>query len=115
MFDTLSDRLQDTFARLREWALETEMGDRDELDPGVDDTAWKQVSMPARECVGAQRCPYGSECFAEASRAPWSPPGRFGLELLVGERRPGHQPKPPTRRDWARVTSRRRHAGQLSW
>ncbi len=37
--------------------------------PGVDDTAWRLVSMPARECVGAARCPYGAECFAEASRA----------------------------------------------
>ncbi|GAA1559426.1 ATP-dependent DNA helicase [Dactylosporangium maewongense] len=55
--------------RLRDWAMETETGDRDELDPGVDDSAWKLVSMPARECVGAARCPYGSECFAEASRA----------------------------------------------
>jgi ATP-dependent DNA helicase DinG len=43
-------------------------GDRDELDPGVDDQAWRQVSMPARECVGAQKCPFGAECFAEASR-----------------------------------------------
>jgi ATP-dependent DNA helicase DinG len=25
--------------------------------------------MPARECVGATRCPFGAECFAEASRA----------------------------------------------
>ncbi len=25
--------------------------------------------MPARDCVGATRCPYGAECFAEASRA----------------------------------------------
>ena len=35
----------------------------------MDDTAWRQVSMPARDCVGAARCPYGAECFAEASRA----------------------------------------------
>ena len=55
--------------RLQEWAEKTETGDRDELDPGVDDTAWRQVSMPARDCVGAARCPYGAECFAEASRA----------------------------------------------
>jgi ATP-dependent DNA helicase DinG len=55
--------------RLRDWALESETGDRDELDPGVDDSAWRMVSMPARECVGAARCPYGAECFAEASRA----------------------------------------------
>jgi ATP-dependent DNA helicase DinG len=55
--------------RLRDWSMETETGDRDELDPGVDDQAWRLVSMPARECVGASRCPFGAECFAEASRA----------------------------------------------
>jgi ATP-dependent DNA helicase DinG len=54
--------------RVRQWAEKTTTGDRDELDPGVDETAWRQVSMPARDCVGAGRCPYGAECFAEASR-----------------------------------------------
>ena len=62
-------RLGKQMQRLRAWAEETETGDRDELDPGVDDSAWRLVSMPARECVGASRCPYGAECFAEASRA----------------------------------------------
>ncbi|MFY1634482.1 ATP-dependent DNA helicase [Solwaraspora sp. WMMB335] len=62
-------RLGKQVERLRDWAMETETGDRDELDPGVDDQVWRQVSMPARECVGAARCPYGEECFAEASRA----------------------------------------------
>lgn len=62
-------RLGKQIERLRDWAMESETGDRDELDPGVDDTAWRLVSMPARECVGAARCPYGDECFAEASRA----------------------------------------------
>jgi ATP-dependent DNA helicase DinG len=61
-------RLGKQIERLRDWALESETGDRDELDPGVDDTAWRLVSMPSRECVGAARCPYGTECFAEASR-----------------------------------------------
>src|SRR5215468_2414158 len=61
-------RLGKQIQRLREWAQETETGDRDELDPGVDDSAWRQVSMPARECVGATKCPFGTECFAEASR-----------------------------------------------
>lgn len=61
-------RLGKQIQRLRDWAAETATGDRDELDPGVDDTAWRQVSMPARECVGAARCPFGAECFAEASR-----------------------------------------------
>ncbi len=61
-------RLGKQVQRLREWATETDTGDRDELDPGVDDSAWRQVSMPARECVGAARCPFGADCFAEASR-----------------------------------------------
>jgi ATP-dependent DNA helicase DinG len=62
-------RIGKQMQRLRDWAMESETGDRDELDPGVDDSAWRLVSMPARECVGATRCPYGAECFAEASRA----------------------------------------------
>ncbi|MEU4421135.1 ATP-dependent DNA helicase [Actinoplanes sp. NPDC024001] len=61
-------RLGKQILRIRSWAEKTETGDRDELDPGVDDTAWRQVSMPARDCVGAARCPYGQECFADASR-----------------------------------------------
>ncbi|MPZ28211.1 MAG: ATP-dependent DNA helicase [Micromonosporaceae bacterium] len=61
-------RLGKQLQRLRDWGLETATGDRDELDPGVDDTAWRQVSMPARECVGAAKCAYGAECFAEAAR-----------------------------------------------
>ncbi|MDT4988215.1 MAG: ATP-dependent helicase DinG, partial [Micromonosporaceae bacterium] len=62
-------RLGKQIQRLQAWAEKTTTGDRDELDPGVDDSAWRLASMPARECVGAARCPYGSECFAEASRA----------------------------------------------
>ncbi|MEU3454006.1 ATP-dependent DNA helicase [Micromonospora sp. NPDC006766] len=62
-------RLGKQVQRLRDWAEETVTGDRDELDPGVDDQVWRTVSMPARECVGAARCPFGQECFAEASRA----------------------------------------------
>jgi ATP-dependent DNA helicase DinG len=62
-------RMGKQIQRLRDWATKSGTGDRDELDPGVDDSAWRLVSMPARECVGAARCPYGAECFAEASRA----------------------------------------------
>jgi ATP-dependent DNA helicase DinG len=62
-------RMGQQVARVREWALESEAGDRDELDPGVDDKVWRTVSMPARECIGATRCEYGDDCFAELSRA----------------------------------------------
>jgi ATP-dependent DNA helicase DinG len=54
--------------RLHEWAEETTTGDRDELVPGVPETAWRQVSVSAQECIGAQRCPFGSRCFAERAR-----------------------------------------------
>jgi ATP-dependent DNA helicase DinG len=54
--------------RLSEWAADTVTGDRDDLVPGVEDRAWRQVSVSARECLGAQRCPFGSSCFAERAR-----------------------------------------------
>jgi len=54
--------------RLHEWAATTDSGDRDELIPGVDDRAWRQVSVNARECIGAQKCPFGSQCFTELAR-----------------------------------------------
>ncbi|MFC6887138.1 MULTISPECIES: ATP-dependent DNA helicase [Actinomadura] len=55
--------------RLNEWADETKTGDRDELVPGVGEQAWRQVAVTAKECLGAQRCPQGTECFAELARA----------------------------------------------
>jgi ATP-dependent DNA helicase DinG len=54
--------------RIHEWAETTDTGDRDELVPGVNEHAWRQVSVTARECLGAARCPFGTECFAERAR-----------------------------------------------
>jgi ATP-dependent DNA helicase DinG len=54
--------------RLREWAEETESGDRDELVPGVSERAWRQVSVSAHECLGG-KCPLVGECFVEQARA----------------------------------------------
>jgi ATP-dependent DNA helicase DinG len=54
--------------RLHEWAAQTQTGDRDELVPGVDDRAWRQLSVTAQECIGVQRCPFGSRCYAERAR-----------------------------------------------
>jgi ATP-dependent DNA helicase DinG len=54
--------------RLHEWAAETKSGDRDELVPGVEDRAWRQVSVSATECIGVQRCPFGSRCHSERAR-----------------------------------------------
>jgi ATP-dependent DNA helicase DinG len=54
--------------RLTEWASDTDTGDRDEIVPGVPDRSWGQVSVSARECLGASRCPFGTDCFAEKAR-----------------------------------------------
>ncbi|MEV7973080.1 ATP-dependent DNA helicase [Cellulomonas sp. NPDC089187] len=54
--------------RLREWAQETDTGDRDDLVPGVSDRAWRQVSVTALECLG-QKCPLLEECFPDRARA----------------------------------------------
>lgn len=56
--------------RIRRWVEKSPTGDRDELVPGVSDRAWAQTSVSARECLGADRCPEGAECYAE--RARWA-------------------------------------------
>jgi ATP-dependent DNA helicase DinG len=56
---------------LRDWAeqqlLDGEAGDRDHA-PTHQYQAWQQVAIAARECLGAQKCPYGEECFAEKAK-----------------------------------------------
>ncbi|MET9803500.1 ATP-dependent DNA helicase [Streptomyces sp. NPDC006368] len=63
-----SSKLGKDLLRLRDWSDETETGDRDDLTPGVSDRAWAQISVSSRECLGASKCAYGAECFAEAAR-----------------------------------------------
>ncbi len=56
---------------LREWAEEeVESGGSGEKDaaPRHTDREWRQVSVTARECLGAAKCPFGEECFAERAR-----------------------------------------------
>jgi len=78
LFDpfTLS-RMGREVTRIREWAQDTETGDRDQLVPGVSDQSWRQVSVSARECLGAAKCPFGTECFAELAK------GRAGMADVV--------------------------------
>ncbi len=57
--------------RLREWAEEESkaggIGDRDSAPPHTE-KLWRQVSVSHRECLGATKCPYAVECFAERGR-----------------------------------------------
>lgn len=65
--DSIS-RLGRHVQRVYEWAEDTETGDREDLEPGVPDLAWRQVSVTSNECLGATRCPHGEDCFAELAR-----------------------------------------------
>ena len=56
---------------LRAWAEEdAENGGSGERDnaPRHTEREWRQVSVGHRDCLGAQRCPFGQECFAELAR-----------------------------------------------
>ena len=57
----------ETLVRLRDFAAETTVGDRAELD-WVSDRVWRQVSVGRDECPGAGRCPRGDDCLAEKAR-----------------------------------------------
>jgi len=56
---------------LREWVEEEAesagTGERDHA-PRHTDRVWRQVSVSHRECLGATKCPYGVECFAERAK-----------------------------------------------
>jgi ATP-dependent DNA helicase DinG len=55
--------------RLLAWASDSITGDRAELDFEPRPQAWSSVSVGADECPGAQNCPSGATCFAEAAYA----------------------------------------------
>ncbi|GEP33958.1 ATP-dependent helicase [Nocardioides szechwanensis] len=56
---------------LRAWAEEEAggggSGERDSA-PRHTDKDWRQVSVSHRDCLGAAKCPFGQECFAELAK-----------------------------------------------
>lgn len=62
-------RLGQHVRAVHEWAETTTTGDRDDMPEAVPDQAWAQVSVSAKDCLGAQACPVGEECFTERARA----------------------------------------------
>jgi ATP-dependent DNA helicase DinG len=57
--------------KLRSWveqqSIDGESGERDNA-PRHTDRLWRQVSVNHRECLGATKCPYAQECFAERAK-----------------------------------------------
>ncbi|WP_419931818.1 ATP-dependent DNA helicase [Candidatus Poriferisodalis sp.] len=60
---------QRQLAHIGEWAPRTRTGDRSELAVAPDGHVWSSVSVSSTECIGAERCPQGHNCFAEDARA----------------------------------------------
>lgn len=63
--------MAESVLELRGWAeKEAEDGGTGERDnaPRHTDREWRQVSVNHRECLGAAKCPFGQECFAELAR-----------------------------------------------
>jgi ATP-dependent DNA helicase DinG len=68
--DPLADRApRSELLRLIEWGTETTTGDRADLTFEPSTAAWSALSVSARECPGASRCPIGDACFTERARA----------------------------------------------
>ena len=61
-------RLEKQAMAVREWALKTPTGDRDDFAEVVDARVWAGISVSSRECVGESRCAFGEECFAARAR-----------------------------------------------
>ncbi|MBO0845108.1 MAG: ATP-dependent DNA helicase [Nocardioides sp.] len=71
LVDVPTSTLGNKVLELRAWAeQEAESGGSGERDraPRHTDREWRQVSVSHRDCLGAARCPFGDECFAEAAR-----------------------------------------------
>jgi len=69
LFEVSTSRLGKQAKKLRTWAESTSTGDRDEFEGELDGRLWRSISVSGRECVGASKCAWGQECFAEIARA----------------------------------------------
>ncbi|MGB8651526.1 MAG: ATP-dependent DNA helicase [Mycobacteriales bacterium] len=67
LWDGPTSMIGQQVVQLREWAAGAATGDRDEVPFPVNDRAWRQVSVSARECLGS-KCPDRVDCFAEKAR-----------------------------------------------
>ena len=59
---------EDEVDRLVEFSDTSSTGDRAELSFEPSDASWNAVSVSSRECPGRNKCPSGSNCFAELAK-----------------------------------------------
>jgi len=66
--DDVSPQVRSEIRQLDAWAKTSATGDRAELEWEPMERAWSSVSVSSQECPGANHCPAGDVCFAEAAR-----------------------------------------------
>lgn len=66
--DQLSAPQRKEIERIALWSATTPTGDRADLDWNPGESTWRAVSVGSDECPGAERCPFGADCFAEEAR-----------------------------------------------
>lgn len=71
LVDVPQGSMAEKVLELRAWAEQEAKdkgaGERDGA-PRHTDREWRQVSVSHRDCLGASKCPFGQECFAEVAR-----------------------------------------------
>ncbi len=68
LFEVSTSKLAKQAKKLRDWVKRTDTGDRDEYADDLDFRLWRSVSVSGRECVGAGKCAWGQDCFAEKAK-----------------------------------------------
>ena len=68
LFEVSRGALGDQAIAVREWANETDTGDKDDFGDDIDPRVWRSFSVDRRECVGESKCVFGDECFTAKQR-----------------------------------------------
>lgn len=68
LFEASTSALAKQAKKVRQWVEITSTGDRDDYENDLDGRLWRSMSVSGRECVGASKCAWGEDCFAEKAR-----------------------------------------------
>jgi len=68
LFEVSRGVLGDQAVAVREWATQTDTGDKDDFGDDIDPRVWRAFSVNRRECVGESKCAFGEDCFTAKKR-----------------------------------------------
>ncbi len=68
LFEVSTSKLGKQAKKLRTWVEQTKTGDRDDFGDDLDGRLWRSIAVSGRECVGASKCAWGQDCFAERAK-----------------------------------------------